>query len=102
MKLLEAECSAQLHALSLDAVKKELDRIQLAHSMSHQPSDLREHFATAKMIRELHDKSQWKLQELTADLGLSDVMLPTNLSGSDREYLKMFTLARVSQHAILI
>ena len=101
-KLLEAERSAQSHASSLDAVKKELDRIQLARSMSHQPSDLREHFAAAKMVRELHDKSQRKLQELTADLGLSDVTLPTNLSGSDREYLKMFALARVRQHAILI
>jgi len=92
-RLLEAKHSAQLHASSLDAMKKELDQIQLACSMSHQLSNLREHFAAAKMIRELHDKLQQKLQELTAELGLSDVTLPTHPSGSDREYLKMFMLA---------
>ncbi len=101
-KLLEAEHSAQAHASSLDAMKKELDWIQLAHSMSHQLSDLREHFATAKLVRELHDKSQWKLQELMADLGLSNVMLLNDLLESDKEYLKKYTHAQVRQHGILI
>src|SRR5260221_3748756 len=35
-KLLEAEWSAQVHATALNAVKKELDWIQLAHTTSHQ------------------------------------------------------------------
>ena len=101
-KLLEAKHLAQTHASSLDAVKKELDQIELANTMSHQPSDLREHFAATKLIRELHDQSQQKLQDLTTDLGLSDVTLPSNLSESDKEYLKKYTLAQVRQHGILI
>lgn len=101
-KLLEAERSAQVHTTALNAVKKELDRIQLAHTTSHRPSDIREHFNAARHVIQLHDESQQKLRDLTADMGLSDLELPQQMTNIDREYLKKYTLARARQHGILI
>ncbi len=96
-KLLEAEQSAQVHATALNAVKKELDQIQLACTTSHQPSDIQEHFNTARHVMKLNDKSQQKLQDLTADMGLLDLELPQQMTNTDREYLKKYTFAQAQQ-----
>ena len=57
-KLLEAEQSAQAHSNKLDAVKKELDCIDLAHKISHKPISLAEHYQAAEHVQALHDESQ--------------------------------------------
>ncbi|KAF8333212.1 uncharacterized protein EI90DRAFT_3122263 [Cantharellus anzutake] len=49
-KLLEAKRSAQAHLDALDAVKKELDRISLARTLSHIPIDLTEHFQATQRV----------------------------------------------------
>ena len=102
MKLMEAERSAQNHADALESVKKELDRIQHACTISARPADIKEHIKAAKAVRQLHDDSQRKLQSLTAHLGLSNISMPRELSQNDKEYVKLYTLARVRQHGILM
>jgi hypothetical protein len=101
-KLLEAERSSQAHSDALDAVKKELDRISLARTMSHSPIDLQEHFEAAQRVRSLHDESQERLRDLTAQIGLSDLKLPRNLSSTERDYMEKYILARFRKHSILI
>ncbi|KAF8336402.1 uncharacterized protein EI90DRAFT_172170 [Cantharellus anzutake] len=101
-KLLEAERSAQAHSDALDAVKKELDRISLARTMSHRPMDLKEHYQAALHVRSLHDESQARLHELTAQIGLSDLKLPQNPSDKEKEYIEKYILARFCKHSILI
>jgi len=99
---LDAEHSAQAHADALDAVKKELDHIKLAKTMSTNPMNLTEHYKAAKWVRELHDESQQRLQDLTANIGLSGFSLPPNPSPTDKEYIKKYILARFRKHSILI
>jgi hypothetical protein len=101
-KLLEAERSAQAHSDALDAVKKELDRISLARTLSHSPVDLKEHFQAAQRVRSLHDESQERLHDLTAQIGLSDLKLLRNPSSAERDYIEKYILARFRKHAILI
>jgi len=102
MKLLDAECSAQAHANALEVVKKELDRIKLVKTMSTNPVNLTEHYKAAKRVRELHDESQQRLQDLTADIGLSGFSLPPDPSPTDKEYIKKYILAWFRKHGILI
>ena len=99
---MDAEHSAQAHADALDAVKKELDRIKLAKTMLTNPVNLTEHYKAAKRVRELHDESQQRLQDLTANIGLSGFSLPPNPSPTDKEYIKKYILARFRKHSILI
>src|SRR5260221_13953312 len=102
MKLMEAERSVQNHANGLESVKKELDQIQHACTISTKPSDIKEHISAAKAIHQLHNDSQWKLQDLTTHLGLLNISLPRELSENDKEYIKLYTLAHVRQHGILM
>ena len=102
MKLLDAEHSAQAHADALNAVKKELDHIKLAKTMSTNPVNLTEHYKVAKWVRELHDESQQWLQDLTANISLSGFSLPPNPSPTDKEYIKKYILAWFQKHSILI
>ncbi len=102
MKLMEVERSAQNHADALESVKKELDQIQHAHTISTKPADIKEHISAVKAVCRLHDDSQWKLQDLTAHLGLLNISLPRELSENDKEYIKLYTLAHVRQHGILM
>ena len=90
---MDAERSAQAHADALDAVKKELDRIKLAKTMSTNPVNLTEHYKAAKQVWELHDELQQWLQDLTANIGLSGFSLPPNPSPTDKEYIKKYILA---------
>ena len=90
---MDAECSAQVHTNALDAVKKELDRIKLAKTMSTNPMNLMEHYRAAKRVRELHDESWQWLEDLTANIGLSGFSLPPNPSPTEKEYIKKYILA---------
>ena len=89
-KLLEAKWSAQAHAMALNVVKKELDWIELAHTASHRPSDIQEHFDAARHVIQLHKELQQKLWDLTADMGLSDLDLPQQMTNADKEYLRKY------------
>src|SRR5258708_28341493 len=102
MKLMEAERSVQNHADALESVKKELDRIQHARTISTKPADIKEHISAVKAICRLHNDSQQKLQDLTTHLGLLNISLPRELSENDKEYIKLYTLAHVRQHSILM
>ena len=102
MKLMEAERSAQNHANALESVKKELDQIQHARSISTKPIDIKEHIKAAKAVHQLHDDSQQKLQDLTTHLGLSNISLPRNPSDHEKEYIKLHTLACFRKHGILM
>ncbi|KAF8320163.1 uncharacterized protein EI90DRAFT_3020576 [Cantharellus anzutake] len=61
-----------------------------------------EHFQAAQHVRSLHDKSQECLCDLTAQIGLSDLKLPQNLSSTERDYMEKYILAQFRKHAILI
>ena len=50
----------------------------------------------------LHDDAQWKLQDLAACLGLMDLSLPRKLTENEKDYIKLYTLAHVRQHGILV
>ncbi|KAF8337080.1 uncharacterized protein EI90DRAFT_3287373 [Cantharellus anzutake] len=96
-KLLEAERSAQAHSDALEAIKKELDRIVLIRTMADSSTD-----QAAQHLQELHDESQKCLHDLTAQIGLSDLKLPRNPSGPERDYIEKYILARFRKHSILI
>ncbi|KAF8318044.1 uncharacterized protein EI90DRAFT_3133537 [Cantharellus anzutake] len=101
-RLLEAEWSAQAHSEALDAVKKELDRISLARTLSHSPINLDKHFQAAQHVRLLHNESQQRLRDLTAQIGLSDLKPLQNPSSTERDYMEKYILAQFHKHAILI
>src|SRR5260370_16694368 len=101
-KLLEAEQSTQAHLNKLDAVKKELDHIDLAHKISHKPISLAEHYQAAEHVQALHDESQQQLSDLTAEIGLSYLNLPPSPSNVEKECIKLYILACFRKHSIII
>ncbi len=93
-------CSSTCHSPQCCQERTWLDTVG-PHNISS-TSDIREHFNAARHVIQLHDELQQKLWDLTADMGLSDLELPQQMTNTDREYLKKYMLAWAWQHGILI